>query len=509
MKLRLLIASFGLLSCTFAQTPNWAEDVAPILYNNCTSCHNTGGIAPFSLVGYTAANNYKYSIKNAAVKRTMPPWPADPNYKRYAHERVLSNEEIQIISDWVDNGAAQGDLSKAPADPAPKTETSIQAPDMKLKMPDYSVKTTQDEYRCFVLPTNLSAEKFLTAIEVVPGNMSVVHHVLVFHDTSSLPLQLDNADPDPGYLGFGSTGSNSSKLIGVWVPGQDPFQMPPGMGIRLEKKGYIILQVHYPPLVNNVVDSSKVYFKFSSTPLREVFIGSPLNHVAPSLQNGPLFIPANQTKSFTAKYTLPADVSIFAVAPHMHLLGKSITAYGVLGKDTSPYVHIPKWDFHWQRTYIFPKVQKVAKNTILWGQASYDNTTANPMNPNSPPKAVTLGEGTGDEMLLVYFWYSLYQNGDENIVIDGNAPKNVGQITLKPMEVLVYPNPAQDKLQVLCNQASTSPLQCKIYDLHGALFMQTTFSKEVTLDLTDLSSGSYVLSVENAETAVRKKIMRY
>lgn len=500
-----LMAGYCATAFVGAQTPKWAEDIAPILYTNCTGCHVQGGIAPFSLVGYQSAVDYSSSVRNAVSKRIMPPWPADPKYSRFAHEKLLSNDEIQKITDWVDNGMPQGNLANAPVDPQPKTATSIVSPDLKLKMPDYLVNTTSDEYRCFVIPTGLNVDKFLTEIEVVPGNLSVVHHVLVFHDTSSLPLQLDKNDPDPGYLGFGGTGSSSSKLIGVWVPGQDPFKMPPGMGIKMEKQGYIILQVHYPSYISNTTDSSKVYFKFSSASLREVFIAPALNHTAPSLQNGPLYIPANQKKSFNSKYTLPVDISIFAVAPHMHLLGKSITAYGVTaGGDTMPFIHIPNWDFHWQRTYSFRNVVKTPRLMTLWAEAYYDNTTANANNPNQPPKAVALGEGTGDEMLLVYFWYTLYQAGDENIVIDGSAPKNVGTTVLARKAVKSYPNPA-DNVVIIDNwNGNPGSLLCHIYSFSGQLIQKCDFrvlpNGGLEVNVQDVPAGTWLLRVADGKS---------
>lgn len=512
--LKLFSAIFALFSVihVHSQAPNWAEDVAPILYNNCTGCHVTGGIAPISFVGYNQAKTYGYSIKSSVVNRTMPPWPADPAYRRYAHEKLLSAEEIKTISDWVDAGAPEGDINKAPVDPKPKTETSIVNPDLKIKMPDYTVKTSSDEYRCFVIPTNLATNKYLTEIEVVPGNLSVVHHVLVFHDTSKLPLQLDAADPKPGYLGFGGTGSNSSKLIGVWVPGQDPSKMPPGMGILLEKGGYIILQVHYPPLIDNITDSSKVYLKLSSSSLREVNIAPALNHVAPSLQNGPLYIPANQIKEFTSKFTVPVDISVFGVAPHMHLVGSSIKAYGVVSPgDTNKLINIPQWDFNWQRTYTFSKVQRIKKGTVLWANAKYNNTSSNPYNPNKPPLAVSLGEGTGDEMLLVYFWYTLYQNGDENIVLDSSAPKNIAALKNNTAEVInVYPNPTNDAIIITGFNGFQSNFDLALFTPDGRkVSCNIRFDNGgAMLDLANTPAGIYFIRIINGNMVHNARILK-
>lgn len=424
----------------------WGEHIAPILYNNCVNCHNDGGIAPFSLVGYSKAKTYAESIKASVINKSMPPWPASPTYNRYAHEKILSALEIQQISNWVDAGAPEGDASKAPIPPNPKKGITIQNPTFIGKMPTYLVNTNTDVYRCFVIPTQFNVNQYLTEIEVLPGNPKIVHHVLVFHDTSSNPKKLDDADPEPGYLSFGGTGSNTSNLIGVYVPGQEPYQFPKGFACNLPPNGYIIMQIHYPGGVNAELDSTKVVLKTSTTPLRPIYIVSAINHQNSSLTNGPLYLAPDQQKTFYSRtenknYNLIA----LAVAPHMHLIGKSIKSYLINGKDTTKIIDIPQWDFHWQRTYSFRKPVLIPKGSTLWGEAFYDNTSSNPNNPNFPTKAISLGEGTGDEMMLVYYWFAAYNPGDENMVLDTTPLKNILSITKDPISLSwkTYPNPIQ------------------------------------------------------------------
>lgn len=515
-----LLRCFALLILTAfinnsgAQTPNWSEHVAPILYNNCTQCHIEGGIAPFSLVGYQKASTYASAVRNATEARRMPPWPADVNYQRYAHERILSNEEISTIRNWVENGKPIGDTTLAPADPKLQRGSSIQGANINLKMPDYNVNTSSDEYRCFVLPSGLTQDEYLKAIEVIPGNLRVVHHALIFYDTSNLPVQLDAADPLPGYLSFGGTGSNSSQLIGLWVPGSEPYYFPNGFGIPVLKKSNIILQIHYPGGVKNVIDSTRVILKTSSSPHRAVAIASALNHAAPSLQNGPLYIPAGQIKSFNNKYTLPANVSIFTVGPHMHLLGKSIKSYGVTtANDTIRFFDIPKWDFHWQRAYTFRKVMKIPVGTVLQGYATYDNTTANPNNPNNPPQAVGLGEGTGDEMFLVYFWYTLYQSGDENIVIDNTDLKNVSTSKIVNRESLkLFPNPAQQIVHMSDLRLADGKVEFMISDLTGKTLLSgnaVSSNKSIEMDITNLNAGVYQVIVRQGQIVSGARLIKH
>ena len=502
MKIKLgFILTLGITALQLHSQTNWSEHIAPILYNNCTNCHIEGGIAPFSLVGYNKAVTHSGGVKAATASRSMPPWPASSQYQRYAHERILSNEEIALIADWVNNGTPKGDTTKAPAAPKLNKSGSITGPVSSLKMPNYQVNTQSDEYRCFVLPSGFSQDRFLTALEVIPGDLRVVHHALIFYDTSSKPLQLDAADPKPGYLSFGGTGSSKSELIGLWVPGSEPYYFPSGFGIKLPKKGKIILQIHYPGGVSNTTDSTRVILRTTTTSLRPVAIAPALNHNSQSLLNGPLYIPTNQVKTFNNSYTIPVNLSVFTVGPHMHLIGKSIKAMGVTpAKDTIRFVDIPKWDFHWQRAYTFRNIVKVPGGTTLHGTATYDNTTANPFNPNNPPLAVGLGEGTNDEMFLVYFWYTLYQAGDENIVIDNSGLKNVSKTVMaQNPDMKVYPNPGSGLFHLESPVLRPGNSVLRIYSADGKLLLNKTLTAEknsITADLTELPAGIYLVQAE-------------
>src|SRR6185436_13388896 len=335
-----------------ATNPDWSVDIAPILYAKCTSCHNQNGIAPFSLITYQDAFFYKTDIQTNVNSGMMPPWPPDPNYRHLAHERVLSPAEKSAIDQWVNAGAPQGDSTLAPAQPVYSSAAEITSPDLISRMPDYVVNTTTDLYRCFVMPSGLLSQQYITEIEALPGNRNIVHHILIYEDTSGIPAQLDAADPDPGYTDFGGTGSPSSNLIGVWVPGQSVYRLPVGMGIGMPANTNIVIQIHYPGGITNQTDSTKILFKLSSSLLRNVTITPPLNHF--NLTNGPLVIPPNTTRTFYSQYTIPVTLSTLSVGPHMHLIGKSIMSYGVTpSNDTIPFINIPEWDFHWQGLYSF------------------------------------------------------------------------------------------------------------------------------------------------------------
>ena len=496
----------------------WSGSVANTIYTKCSSCHNSNGIAPFELMSYTDAVDNASDIADAINLRVMPPWPPDPAYSAFAHQRVLSAQEINDINAWVNNGTPRGDSTLEPAPPVFSSIAELANPDLIVQIPPYTVNTpTDDLYRCFVLPTGIPLHKYITALEAIPGNRSIVHHVLIYSDTSAVPDQLDAADPDPGYTSFGGTGSGSSRLIGVWVPGQTAEFLPANMGIGLLANSKIILQIHYPRGVSNQVDSTQIRFNLSSNFMREVYIDAPLSHYA--LDNGPLYIPANTTRTFTAHYQVNFDITALAVGPHMHLIGKSIMSFGVTPtNDTIPFIDIPEWDFHWQGMYHFPRLLKIPNGTILYSSADYDNTINNPNNPNNPPQPVFLGEATTDEMMLVFFSYTYYLPGDENIIIDSTVIAsipgvNYSEIVSTPQLYTPYPNPCKDHFQSDYFLPKKSDVDFSLYDMQGKLVWNTKKiavpSGHQTQYFRDLNlpEGEYLLELKTPEIRRSKRII--
>ncbi len=491
----------------------WSGHIASIIYTNCSNCHNPNGIAPFELMGYQDAYQNGDDILTNVVSRAMPPWPPDPSYSNLAHPRILTEQQISDIADWVNNGMPRGDSLLEPPAPVFNTAAEIVNPDLVLSAPIYSVNTTNDDYRCFVIPSTLLTEKYLTAIEAVPGDRSVVHHVLIYSDSTSVPASLDAADPDPGYTNFGGTGSSNSKLIGVWVPGQRAYYSPTGMGIRLPAHTNIIVQIHYPGGISGKTDSTKLFLKLTSNYQREITIDAPLHHL--QLDNGFLFIPANTTRTFYAHYDVPVDISTLGVGPHMHLIGTSILSYCITpSQDTIPFIDIPHWDFHWQGIYSFPKVLKIPAGSTLYSKAVYDNTSANPENPNDPPVNVHLGESTTDEMMLVYFAFTSYQAGDENIIIDStltlSAAPVYSSIINTPQLYDPLPNPARSNITCQYFLPKSSTVKISIVDIQGKLVKEEnsgeTMKGLVTtqINISTLPAGIYFLTL-NADGVLRTK----
>lgn len=516
MKKLILLALTGLSVSSFAQTgPYWAEDVAPILYQNCTKCHNPNGIAPFSLMTYNDAANEASNVKQAVLARTMPPWPPDTAYTRFVHERVLSANEIQTISDWVDNGIQQGNLANAPVPPTYTGIAEIPSPDLTSQIPTYTVNTPTDLYRCFVMPSGISQDEYITNVEVLPGNRNIVHHVLVYQDVQNTCVTLDNNDPGPGYTWFGDVGSNTATLVAGWVPGQGMYSLPANMGIKLLANSYIIMQVHYPGGTFAQVDSTQVRFTFSSGVVREVSLTPVINHGG-SLINGPLFIPADSVKTFYAEEYVNLNASLISIAPHMHLIGQQISSYAIDPQgDTIPLISIPDWNFHWQGFYNYRQPVHVPFGSMIYAQATYDNTVNNPNNPNNPTQDVSVGEATTDEMLVIYYAYLSYLPGDENIIIDSTLIS--GELEVFPSVVKTpqlydpFPVPAMgNDLTVNYFLPVAAPVTVELLDANGKVVRVVQESRSgagfnvATFSTKDLAAGTYVLRL-TSDGVVRTK----
>ncbi len=408
MRFVILILVLFVQSLVIAQVPTWSNDVAKIMYGNCTSCHRPGGMAPFSLTTYDDVSPMAAWLEQNITSKNMPPWPADENYKSFVHERVLSQQDKQTFSDWVAAGTPSGDLRFAPPIPQYSNGTQLGTPNLSLQISPYTITQSGDVYRNFVLPTGLTQANYATAVEVLPGNPEIVHHVLVYVDSNSTSVP-------PNSLGAGL----QSELVYSYVPGAVPYYTPVGAGFRMPAGCRIILQVHYAPGSLGLIDNTTVNFKTTTIPQRRIQVNAILNNIT-SIDNGPLSIPANETRTFYESFLLNYNLTFLYAFPHMHKIGKSIRSWAnkPVTNDTIRFVNVPEWDFNWQDNYVFPNALKIPAGSTLRATAFYDNTASNPNNPSSPPQNVTTGEGTYDEMMAVFFAYTPYQAGDEYAIID-------------------------------------------------------------------------------------------
>lgn len=527
----LLIAITSLSVFSLGAQVTFSQDIAPIIFKNCTGCHRAGEIGPMPFTTYQEVANWADMIAHVTNTKYMPPWPPDANFQHFVNERVLTEDEIQLLADWASNGAPEGDPAQTPAPPVFPDGSQIGVPDLVVEMEQAHtiIGNNRDDYRVFVLPTNFTEDKEIASLEFRADNTRAVHHVLFGFDETGRARQLDAASPGYGYYSFGDFGFNEAKFLSWgYVPGNTPLVFPEGIGSTLPAGADLLIQVHYAPLPTTEIDQSSVniFFKDEDDPIeREVIRSFTLPHNLPGGWNS-FRIPANQEISFKATdfYLDDAswpgvdyDVSLISVQPHSHYLGTSYKLYAVTPQnDTINIIHIPKWDFNWQGAYTLERMLKIPAGSRWYTEATYDNTTNNPFNPSNPPRTVRWGEGTEDEMLVVFYSFVPYQEGDENIVLGEGDVTNNYEINGGTNSVLyrLHPNPSRGQLTIPFLLKEKETLTFELYNRSGQLVrtLQTADSwaaggHRLGINISDLPDGNYVVTMRGEGYALSQQVV--
>lgn len=410
-----------------ASDPTFAETVAPILYRNCASCHRPGGLGPFSVLDYDSVTPKLGKMRAMVRSGRMPPWQAMGPRGVFRNDRRLTDEEKDIIVRWLDSGAKPGDMSKLPPRPHFREGWEIGTPDLIVSMPEeFTVPASGEiEYMYFEAPTNLTEEKWVQAIEIMPGARDVVHHVLVYAKvpppspapgpaqaaapaTASRPQPLflrnrayamrqspprrDSTHPPPRQLG---------ALIGSTAPGTNVVSFPEGTALRLRPGTILTFQMHYTAHGHEMKDRSSVGFTFAKEmPSEEI-------HAA-AFTNGSFTIPAGaRDHAVPSEIGVTQPVRIWGLLPHTHLRGTRWLYTLVKPDSTSEVVlDVPRYDFNWQTYYLFETPLEIPAGGKLLSMAWYDNSSSNPDNPDAT-QDVRWGDQTWEEMQYTGFLYSV------------------------------------------------------------------------------------------------------
>jgi mono/diheme cytochrome c family protein len=404
-----------------ATYPTYARDVAPILNKNCAGCHRAGEYPPMPFTSYAEAKRYAANIVSVTERRFMPPWKPVAGYGDFKDERHLTDAEIKTLRDWAEAGAPAGENMPAPHAAPPAAEWALGKPDLILAMPEaFTIPASgPDWHRCFVLPTNLTEDQQVIAVEFHPGNKKAARHIETFIDTSGAARQLLET-PDglgPGYMSFGGPGFPARGELGLWAPGKLPQRFSNHFYYFLPAKSEVVLQVFYHPTGRTEQDRTQIGLYFSRDPaakrLRTLAL-APTHFTVPEYE-----------KNYVAEkdFTLPFDVHAVSIRPHMHLLGKTISVDATLPDGTEQHLlRIDDWDYNWQDSYTFKNFVRLPKGTHLHLRATFDNSAENPRQPSQPPARVGWGRHVTDEMCVAYLTYSADDESDPLVqMIDGVA----------------------------------------------------------------------------------------
>jgi hypothetical protein len=374
-------------------TPTFNRDVAPIVYRHCASCHHAGEVAPFPLVTYQDSARWAKLIARVTAKREMPPWRPVPGYGSFAGARRLSDAEIRTLGDWAAAGAPEGDPAAAPPAPSFKNDWRLGEPDLVVRSPrPYVVPPRgEDAYRCFVIPAGLDRDRWVRAAEFRPSNRKLVHHALIFIDATHASRMLD--EHGDGYSCFGTPGFLPSGALGGWSPGSGPIEMYPGTAVRLPRGASIVIQEHFHPKSDAETEQASIGLYFTDqAPVRSV---ADVGLVSRDID----IAPGDRSYKVRDHFVLPVDVHAVGIIPHAHYICKDVKGWATLPSGQRVWlIWIDNWDFDEQEQYRYSDPVALPAETRVDMEFTYDNSVANPHNPSFPPKRVTWGAGSTDEM---------------------------------------------------------------------------------------------------------------
>jgi mono/diheme cytochrome c family protein len=379
--------------------PTYSKEIVRLFQAHCQTCHHPEDIAPFSLTNYQDAKDHALMIKVKTQAHEMPPWKPDPDCGEFTDQqlRTLTAGEIDELARWVENGAPLGNPADMPQPLDFRGGWALGEPDLVLKpVASYTPPAGRDEYRCFTMPTNLTSDQYVSAIDLRPGSRAEVHHVISFIDTTGESQKLDDADAAPGYQCFGGPGFDNPGTLGGWAPGMRPFELPDGVGFALPAQSRVVLQVHYHVHEGTPApDQTQIGIYFAKEKPKKLL------QIVPLINQTFTIPPFTSGYAVTAKFPIPTPfpTHLWVIAPHMHLLGRTMHVEAAYPDGrTECLINISKWDFNWQGVYRYTQPLAIPAGTKFSLVATYDNDGEH---------AVSWGESTTDEMCIAFLGFTV------------------------------------------------------------------------------------------------------
>lgn len=371
-------------------TVTFSGQVVRIFQKRCQECHRPGAIGPFSLLTYEDAVGWSEMIREVVDQNRMPPWHADPKHGKFENDCRLSESEKQTIFAWVKAGSPEGSKEDLPPPIAFPKGWRIPKPDVVLELPHEVKVPAQGSvgYKHLSVETNFTEDKWVQFAEAMPGNIGVVHHIIVFIRSP----EGGSRRPGPGGLGLGE------RWLAAYAPGSRPLMLPDGYAKRIPAGSRLVFQMHYTPNGTAAVDRSSIGLVFAEPEKvrRQVYTRDPGQFAFRIPPHDPNY-------KMTATYFFQDDSLLLSLFPHMHVRGKSFK-YEVFYPNGGHEVllDVPRYDFGWQNTYQLQTPKRMPAGTKMLCTAYYDNSEENLSNPD-PNASVTWGEQTWEEMMFGFF----------------------------------------------------------------------------------------------------------
>ena len=386
----------GAMQSGSSDTLTFNKDIAPIVFEQCASCHRPGRPTPFDLLTYQDVKVRSQLIADAVERRYMPPWLPEPGLVDFVGDRSLSDDQIEAFRRWADEGAVEGNAADLPPIPRWNEAWQLGEPDLVVTLPAYTVPAAgRDRYRNLVASIPVDETRYVSTVELRWGDTRVVHHARMMVDTTASSRLFDESDPQPGFDGMDivSGADNPPGHFVGWAPGRVQLRGAQDIAWPLDPGTDVVLQLHLRPTGRPELVEPQIGFHFADRP--------PTKATALiALGSFEIDIPPGESDYLVSDtYQLPVDVQVLGLYPHAHYIAKRVWGIATLPNgDTQWLIRIDRWDFNSQDEYRYEQPIFLPVGTTLSMQWTYDNSTSNPFNPNSPPERVVYGSLSTDEM---------------------------------------------------------------------------------------------------------------
>jgi len=393
--------------------PSYSADIAPILENHCVKCHHVGGIAPWAMTEHAMVQGWSRMMKEVLLTRRMPPGQLDPHVGRPIQEAAgLSPEELQTLVHWIDAGAP-GDDQPDPLQALAFSDAkfSLGEPDIVLTVPAQDIPATGViDYRYVPVPLNLEEDVWIRAVEYVPGDRQVLHHIITY--VSSPADRSAGVEQDDGGLG---------ESLGGCAPGRQPDIWRDDSGALIRAGSSLLLQMHYTTTGKATVDETQIGIYLHDAPPKYVMSGGSAG------QRRFLIPPRAKEHQLEGVQEFERDALLYGLMPHMHYRGKYMKYIAEYPDGSSEVLlSVPKYDFNWQFNYQLQEPVFIPAGTRLIARGAMDNSDRNPYNPN-PNMPVRFGLQTMHEMFFGFTTYRYLDDTPENIMANRSIGESGGQ----------------------------------------------------------------------------------
>jgi hypothetical protein len=375
----------------------WSGEIAALIQNRCEPCHRPGQVGPFPLQTFEQVQGRAKMLAHVVDEGLMPPWNADERYDGvFANERRLAPAEKEHFLAWVRDGMPRGNPSEDPAPIEWPEGWKIGEPDVvfamerhvgqrgaETELPPEGFAVPREgvvDYEYFVTDTSYPEDRWIQSYQVVPGAADVVHHVVIVALEEGQSLR----------------SIDGSSFLAAYAPGDTPASFPDGYAKRLPAGTRLVFQLHYTPNGKQRFDRSQVGFVFApEPPIFEV--------LTDAVADESIVIPAGaENHEVRARKVFREDLGLVALFPHMHTRGKDFRYVAHYPDGAEEELLFAHFDFNWQESYVLPDPLLLPAGTTLECIAHYDNSSANPNNPD-PTIDVRWGDQSFEEMFIGYY----------------------------------------------------------------------------------------------------------